>query len=36
MNVKTMEGLAGASASIRMISTPMSVAEEAELSLIHI
>ena len=30
MNVKTMEGLAGASASIRMISTPMSVAEEAE------
>lgn len=30
MNVKTMEGLAGASASIRMISTPMSVADEAE------
>ncbi len=30
MNVKTMEGLAGASTSIRMISTPMSVAEEAE------
>ena len=30
MNIKTMEGLAGASASIRMISTPMSVADEAE------
>lgn len=30
MNVKTMEGLAGASTSIRMISTPMSVADEAE------
>ncbi|MCI8269588.1 MAG: hypothetical protein HFG55_08010 [Lachnospiraceae bacterium] len=30
MNVKTMEGLAGASASMQMISTPMSVADEAE------
>lgn len=30
MNVKTMEGLAGASASIQMMSTPMSVAKEAE------
>lgn len=30
MNVKTMEGLAGASTSIGMIATPMSVAEEAE------
>lgn len=30
MNVKTMEGLAGAGASIRMIATPMSVAKEAE------
>ncbi len=30
MNAKTMEGLAGASTSISMISTPMSVAKEAE------
>lgn len=30
MNVKTMEGLAGASTSISMISTPMNVAKEAE------
>lgn len=30
MNMKTMEGLAGASTSIGMISTPMSVAKEAE------
>lgn len=30
MNVKTMEGLAGADTSIRMIATPMSVAKEAE------
>ncbi len=30
MNVKTMEGLAGASASIRMVATPMGVAKEAE------
>lgn len=30
MNAKTMEGLAGASASIRMAATPMSVAKEAE------
>ncbi len=30
MNIKTMEGLAGADTSIRMISTPMSVAKEAE------
>ena len=30
MNVKTMEGLAGAGTSISMISTPMSVAKEAE------
>ena len=30
MNVKTMEGLTGASASIQMVATPMSVAKEAE------
>ena len=30
MNAKTMEGLAGASASVRMISTPMNIAKEAE------
>lgn len=30
MNIKTMEGLAGAGASINLISTPMSVAKEAE------
>lgn len=30
MNVKTMEGLAGASASVNMLSTPMNVAKEAE------
>lgn len=30
MNVKTMEGLAGADASMRLISTPMNVAKEAE------
>ena len=30
MNAKTMEGLAGASTSIRMVSTPMNVAKEAE------
>ncbi len=30
MNAKTMEGLAGASASINMMSTPMNVAKEAE------
>ena len=30
MNVKTMEGLAGASASMSLISTPMNVAKEAE------
>lgn len=30
MNIKTMEGLAGAGASISLISTPMSVAKEAE------
>lgn len=30
MNVKTMEGLAGAGSSISMISTPMNVAEAAE------
>lgn len=30
MNAKTMEGLAGANTSIRLISTPMSVAKEAE------
>ena len=30
MNVKTMEGLAGASTSIRMVSTPMSAAQESE------
>lgn len=30
MNANTMEGLAGASMSISMISTPMSVAKEAE------
>lgn len=30
MNVKTMEGLAGASASMSLISTPMNVAREAE------
>lgn len=30
MNVKTMEGLAGAGASISMITTPMNVAKEAE------
>ena len=30
MNIKTMEGLAGANTSIQLISTPMSVAKEAE------
>ncbi len=30
MNVKTMEGLAGAGTSISLVSTPMNVAEEAE------
>ena len=30
MNAKTMEGLAGASASMSLISTPMNVAKEAE------
>lgn len=30
MNMKTMEGLAGASTSISMISTPMNVVKEAE------
>ena len=30
MHAKTMEGLAGASASIQMLSTPMNVAKEAE------
>lgn len=30
MNTKTMEGLAGASASMSLISTPMNVAKEAE------
>jgi hypothetical protein len=30
MNAKTMEGLTGASASIHMVSTPMSIAKEAE------
>ena len=30
MNVKTMEGLAGAGTSISLVSTPMSVAKEAE------
>lgn len=30
MNVKTMEGLSGASSSIQLLSTPMRVAEEAE------
>lgn len=30
MNVKTMEGLAGASTSVNMLSTPMNVAKEAE------
>lgn len=30
MNVKTMEGLAGADASIRMMSIPVNVAREAE------
>ncbi|MCI8950984.1 MAG: hypothetical protein HFG49_13275 [Lachnospiraceae bacterium] len=30
MNAKTMEGLAGASTSISMISTPMNIAKEAE------
>lgn len=30
MNVKTMEGLAGADISARLISTPMNVAKEAE------
>ena len=30
MNAKTMEGLAGASASMSLISTPMKVAKEAE------
>lgn len=30
MNVKTMEGLAGAGTSISMISTPMNAAKEAE------
>lgn len=30
MNVKTMEGLAGAGTSIRMIAAPMSAAKEAE------
>ncbi len=30
MNIKTMEGLAGASASMSLISTPMNVAKEAE------
>ncbi len=29
MNVKTMEGLAGASTSVNMLSTPMNVAKEA-------
>lgn len=30
MHAKTMEGLAGASASIQLLSTPMNVAKEAE------
>ncbi len=30
MNVKTMEGLAGANASIHLMSTPMGIAKEAE------
>ncbi len=30
MNVKTMEGLAGAGASVSMINIPMNVAKEAE------
>jgi hypothetical protein len=30
MNVKTMEGLAGAGTSISLVSTPMNVAKEAE------
>ena len=30
MNAKTMEGLSGANANIRMLSIPMSVADEAE------
>lgn len=30
MNVKTMEGLTGAGASISLLSTPMNVAKEAE------
>ena len=30
MHAKTMEGLAGASASIQMLSTPMNVVKEAE------
>lgn len=30
MNVKTMEGLAGAGTSISMVATPMSAAKEAE------
>ena len=30
MNVKTMEGLAGASTSVSLASTPMNIAKEAE------